>query len=126
MNTYVVIDRATGRQVYQYDAAAPIEWEGMGFSTHDHAERPAQELLQAPVSTPRDWPSFEFLRRFTPAERILARAARKTDQVLDDFFGLLEMAPTVRNDDPDVLLGLRYMASQGYLQAARVQEILNG
>ena len=125
MTTYVVTLKSTGAEVYRYNSDAPVEWAGMEFATHDHA---AQIEVVEPVATPTvEWPNaMAFLLMFTPVERITAREARKTDLVLNDFFCLLELAPTVRNDDPNVQAGLGYMAQQGYLAAARAGEILNG
>lgn len=125
MPTYIVTNKATGAEVYRYNADAPIEWSGFEFATHDHAE--AVEVQQAPpASAAQEWTPIEFLRRFTPVERIAARAARKTDPILDDFYALLEQAPLIHSNDPDVRLGLGYMAQQGLLTVGRMEEILNG
>lgn len=125
MTTYVVTLKATGAEVYRYNADAPVEWAGMLFATHDHA---AQVEVAEPAATPVvEWPNaMAFLLRFTPVERITAREARKVDPVLNDFFSLLELAPTVRNDDPNVQAGVGYMAQQGYLTVDRMTEILYG
>lgn len=124
MTTYVVTLKATGAEVYRYNADAPVEWAGFEFATHDHV---AEVEVVAPVApVRREWTPVDFLRRFTPAERMAARAARKTDPVLDDFYALLEQAPAVFNDDPDVAMGLGYMAMQGLLTVERMTEILNG
>ena len=125
MATYIVTNKATSLEIYRYNANEPIEWSGMEYSTHLHTEY--VEDIGEPVVTPRkEWTPVEFLRRFTAPERIAARAARKTDPVLDDFYALLEQAPAIANDDPDVQMGLGYMTQQGYLAAGRAAEILNG
>ena len=125
MTTYVVTLKATGAEAYRYNADAAVEWAGLEFATHDHV---AQVEVIEPVATAVvEWPNaMTFLLMFTPVERITAREARKVDPVLNDFFSLLELAPTVRNDDPNVQAGIGYMVQQGYLTAARAGEILNG
>ena len=125
MTTYVVTLRSTGAEAYRYNADAPIEWSGFEFATHDHVE---QVEVSAPVApAPRqEWTPVDFLRRFTPAERMLARATRKVDPILDDFYALLEQSPMIFSDDPDVQMGLGYMTQQGLLTVERMGEILNG
>jgi len=125
MTTYAVIDNASLQEVYRYSADAPIEWTGFEFATHAHVECPDAALL--PVQAAQIvWAPIDFLRRFTAAERIAARAARRTDAVLDDFYSLLEQAPAVRSDDPDVIAGLGYMTHTGLLAPGRDTEILSG
>lgn len=125
MTTYVVTLRATGAEVYRYSAGAQIEWSGFEFATHDHVE--VVEVVAPAAAAPRqEWTPVDFLRRFTPAERIGARAARKTDPILDDFYALLEQSPAIFSDDPDVQMGLGYMTQQGLLTIERMTEILNG
>lgn len=126
MTTYVVTNKISGAEVYRYSADAPIEWSGFEFITHDHAENVDVTPVVDPVVTQQVWSPVDFLRRFTPAERIGARAARKTDPILDDFYALLEQSPQILSDDPDVALGLGYMAQQGLLTVERMTEILNG
>ena len=125
MSTYVVTRKADGVEVYRYAADEPIEWVGFEFATHDHVLQ-AEPVIEPPAPVAREWTAVEFLRRFTATERITARAARKTDVILDDFYALLEQAPLVHAIDPDVALGLGYMTQQGYLAAGRAAEILGG
>lgn len=126
MATYIVTNKATSLEIYRYNANEPIEWSGMEFTTHDHISQVEGEDVE-PVAPAVEWPNaMAFLLMFTPAERITAREARKTDVVLNDFFSLLELAPTVRNDDANVQAGIGYMTQQGYLTAVRATEILNG
>ena len=125
MTTYVVTLRSTGAEVYRYNADDPVEWSGMEFATHAHTVLTA--VIEPEAAEKVEWPNaMSFLLMFTAVERITAREARKTDVVLNDFFSLLELAPTVRNDDPNVLAGIGYMVQQGYLTSTRATEILNG
>ena len=64
----------------------------------------------------------EFLRRFTSAERIAAKASR--DPVVEDFIYLLTLADNVRLDDEDTIAGVRYLESIGLLGAGRSEAIL--
>lgn len=123
MSTYAVIRKADSVEVYRYLADAPIEWTGFEFALFDHVLQ-VEPVSEPPAPQPQEWTAVEFLRRFTAAERITARAARKTDTVLDDFYALLEQAPVVHSIDPDVALGLGYMTQQGYLAVGRAAEIL--
>ena len=62
---YVVTDKATGAEVYRYQADAPIELVGMEFVTHDHAE--FVDVVSAPVSiNPANWKIYvgSFFDRF--------------------------------------------------------------
>lgn len=124
MTTFVVTLRSTGAEVYRYNADAAVEWSGFEFATHDHVA--LVDVVEAAPTPRREWTPVDFLRRFTPAERILARATRKTDPILDDFYALLEQSPAIFSDDPDVAMGLGYMATQGLLTVERMTEILNG
>ena len=124
MNSYRVIRKSDGIQVYQYQAEAMIEWPGMEYTTHDHVlTDPPQEIL---TQTARVYEALDFLRRFTPQERITARQAAKTDPIMEDFYALLEMAAQVHNDDADVLAGMGYMVQMGYITAERRTEVLYG
>ena len=53
MTIYAVIRKSDGQQVYEYQSAAPVEWHGMEFATHDHVSMPdpAVEPAPAPVDT---------------------------------------------------------------------------
>lgn len=54
MSTYIVIDKATGAEVYRYESAEPVEWGGMGFDTHEHAVLTAPPAPEAPINA-ADW-----------------------------------------------------------------------
>jgi hypothetical protein len=72
------------------------------------------------------WTSFEFLQRFTPAERASFRAAAKTDDQVADFAQLAGAAQEIFNNDPVTLAGMDYLVSVGLLTRARADEILGG
>jgi hypothetical protein len=74
----------------------------------DYTLVPDDLALQASII-----PSFDFYRRFTPAERIAVRALAKTDPIAEDFLHTLDSAiasqVNVRSDDPDTRAGLAYL-----------------
>ena len=86
-------------------------------------EAPEPEPSEATKVSP-----VEFKLLFTSAERVAIKAARATDQVIDDFYDIVE--------DPRLTfvdLGLQstqdalsYMVAQGLLTAERRSEILAG
>jgi hypothetical protein len=64
----------------------------------------------------------EFLRRFTPEQRIAIRAS--TDPMVIDGRELLDMASDVSADDPDTILYVRYLQQQGFISAEDADRIL--
>jgi hypothetical protein len=83
--------------------------------------------FEPPASTlPDSWTVYEFLKRFTSAERIAIRTLAKTDVNAEDFMHLLDQSGDVIRSNPDVLAGLNYLVSTGKLAAGRPSEILNG
>lgn len=121
MQTYVVTSKATGAEVYRYNADAPIEWAGMEFAAYDHTA--VVDVVEiAPTRIVYD--AFAFLRRFTADERIGIRTRAKSDPVAEDFMALLDKASQVESDDADLVAGLTYCAGAGLLAEGRVAEIL--
>ena len=64
----------------------------------------------------------EFLRRFTPEQRISIRAS--TDPLIIDGRELLDMATDVSADDPDTIRYVRYLQQQGFISAEDADRIL--
>ena len=124
MARYEVINKQSGQVVYGYTAEAAVEWDGFEFSTHEH--RAVSVVVEQPAMPVFEYLPLEFLRRFTPQERIAARNARLVDPILNDFFSLLEISPNIRSDDPDVSAGLGYMVMTGLIAPSRIAEILGG
>jgi len=77
MAEYVVIrtkplfdgDPNVGKEVYRYQADAPIEWNGMEFATHDHTLLPEAQPEQAAID-PARWRIYvgSFFDRFGDAK----------------------------------------------------------
>lgn len=105
----VTLDQSEPCEIGQsYDEAATPRFFG-------HVPRP-----------PQAWTAYEFLLRFTAAERAAFRAAAATDAQVADFQQLAQAAQEIRSDDPMTLAGMDYLVSQGLLTQARRDEILNG
>lgn len=65
MSVFRVIRKADGALVYRYEADQPIEWDGMGFATHDHVEE-LPEPATSGDDPPEEWRVFvgSFYDRF--------------------------------------------------------------
>lgn len=72
------------------------------------------------------WTAYQFLLRFTPAERASFRAAGATDPNVADFQELAQAAQEIVADDPMTVAGMDYLVAQGLLTRARADEILGG
>jgi hypothetical protein len=78
-------------------------------------------------------PPFEFLNRFTRAERIAARALATTDPVVADFMHMLDAAAMsgvpIMPDNHDVVDGLAYLsanpANSPVLAAGRAAQLVS-
>ena len=64
----------------------------------------------------------DFLRRFTPQERIAIRAA--ADPVIEDGLHLLSLAQDVDTDHDDTQRFLGYLVAQGHLTQAASDRVL--
>ena len=73
---------------------------------------------------PQAWTAYEFLLRFTAAERAAFRAAAATDAQVADFQQLAQAAQEIRSDDPMTLAGMDYLVSVALLSSERRAEIL--
>ena len=71
------------------------------------------------------WTAYQFLNRFTYAERAAYRVAAKTDDIVADFMGLAQAAQEVLSDDPTTIQGMDYLVSIGVLTQQRRDEILS-
>lgn len=69
---------------------------------------------------------YQFLNRFTPAERIAARTLAKTDPVVEDILFMVQNAQNVYLTDPATIQGVGYLQSVGVLTTERAGVILNG
>lgn len=72
----------------------------------------------------KTWTSYEFLNRFTAAERAEVRTGSATDPVLADFLMLATAAQEVVSDDPVTVNAMAYLVAVGVLTPARRGQIL--
>lgn len=70
--------------------------------------------------------SYEFLNRFTAAERAALRAAANSNTTVADFLELAVAANEIINTDPVTIAGMDYLVAQGLMTEARKLEILGG
>lgn len=70
--------------------------------------------------------SYEFLNRFTAAERATLRAAANSNTTVADFLELAVAANEIINTDPVTIAGMDYLVAQGLMTEARKLEILGG
>ena len=68
--------------------------------------------------------SYEFLNRFTSAERASIRAAGETDDTVADFLQMASAAQEIHNMDPVTNSGMDYLVSASLLTRSRADEIL--
>ena len=124
---YVVIRKSDGGKVYEYQADAPVEWNGMGFDTHSHD--PAPEIGADDVivgESARVFTHREFLRRFTPGEYAAIKAAAQASADIDYYWQMFLVAEEIVNTDPDTITGLNLLEQIKLIGIGRAQEILNG
>lgn len=131
MTTFVVFNKATGQEVYRYQADAPVEWSGMEFTTHDH--KPLSEAVTD--VTPR----MEAGRRLTKLAFVgmigddafkAVLAAAKESVELEAFVKLIDWATpeadgtSIDKDDPRTIAGVQALEAAGFIAPGRAQEIL--
>lgn len=123
---YIVTDKATGAEVYRYQADAPVEWSGMEFATHDHVEQVEiiGDVIQGASS--RVLTKLEYLRRFTTEERVNIRESAKTNPVLEDYLVMMELADEINTGDADTIAAVNMLEQVGLIGAGRASEVLNG
>lgn len=120
------------QEVTEYDATLPDpEHLGVGWRLEELVV--ALPAPDAPPPPPqpvyggrRILTQLEFLRLFTPAERITMRQASKVSEVLEDYLDLMRLAQEINLDDPDTVAGVQMMEGGGLIAAGRAAEVLYG
>lgn len=82
------------------------------------------DALKNPPINVRRLPPYSFLRRYTQEERQAIRAARRSDDIIDEILFILTTVRYVDLDDQDTQQGVGYIAQQGLIAPNRVAEIL--
>ena len=85
---------------------------------------PPPDPPPAPPDPPAPISRLEFLRRIPAAARIAIRQAAATDPVLADALQLLDLAESVRLDDPDTVILVGYLRQQGHLTDAQAAVVM--
>lgn len=67
---------------------------------------------------------FDFLNRFTQAERALIRAASMTNGTMADYVAMVSAAPAVVLTDDLTVTGVQSLEAAGLIAAGRAAEIL--
>lgn len=129
MKTFIVTRKADGTDVYRYQAEEPIEWVGMEFATHDHAEQPPEPEPEAPPAEPRRITCLAFLNRFTDAEAIdidLASQGVTTQAAaVRRYMQKVNAATFIDLTRDDTRSGVLALESTGLLQLGRALQILD-
>lgn len=98
----------------------------VGKTTEELAQESATSLLasigNANVTT-RISP-FDFLNRFSPAERAVIRTAGMNNGVIADYIGMVEAAPAVNLTDSLTVNGVNELEQLGLISAGRAAQIL--
>ena len=79
-----------------------------------------------PPPPPRQLEKVDFARLFTQAERIAIDEAAKINPIVRDYDRMLNLAPVVVLDDPDIQAGVPLLEAAGLLGPGRAAKILAG
>lgn len=137
MKTYTVTHRQTGAVVYRYSADAPIEWVGMEFATHDHAEVIEQQPVAPVTVEDRRITRLAFRNRFTQSEKAAIEIAaldnpsapmaqRAQSAALRASMKDQEVASFIDLSRPDTRAGVQQLEAAGLIAQGRAVEILDG
>jgi hypothetical protein len=94
--------------------------QGMGFD----ASKSPRFFLQRPTKPAPKWTAFQFLLRFTEAERAAFQAEAATDTKVADFMLLCSAASQIEADHPVTVAGMDYLVSIDLITRDRADEIL--
>lgn len=129
MKTYIVTSLATGAEVYRYQGEEPIEWAGMEFETHEHAELPPEPEPEAPPPETRRVTRLAFLSRLTDAEAIgidLASQGLTTQAAaMRRYMQKVNAATFIDLNREDTRSGVLALEAMGLLQPGRALQILD-
>jgi hypothetical protein len=125
---YIVTEKATGKEVCRYESTAPVEWNGMEFATHDHAEFIEPVDPNAPIEgvASRILTKREFIKRFTVEEYAGIKAAATVNATLDYYWQMFMLAEEINTGDADTVAGVQMLEQAGLIAAGRAEEILHG
>ena len=110
----------SGKPGYVLLNAEELVGQGMGFD----ASKSPRFFLQRPTKPAPKWTAFQFLLRFTEAERAAFQAEAATDTKVADFMLLCSAASQIEADHPVTVAGMDYLVSIDLITRDRADEIL--
>lgn len=90
-----------------------------GYYWYDDAWHPGPEPEYKHIYT-----RYEFLSRFTAAERIAIRKAAKEDPIIEDFMAMLDICDEIDVRNTDTINGIDYLILKEIIKAERRSDIL--
>ena len=123
---YVVTNKLTGAEVYRYESDAPVEWAGMEFSTHAHAEFIADGGVSQEFTNLGPISKLAYMERFTDAELAAVYGAAKVSLAVEVWLEKFKLSEFIDLADPRTLAGLQALESNGLIGAGRALEVLHG
>lgn len=137
MPVFAVNRKVDGKTVYRYEAAQPIEWQGMEFDSHVHVEVAAPATEPAPVASPpapRRVSKLTFQELLGDTLYLQIKAAAQTEPVVGlwlDKFNMLSTeadGTSVDLTDPRTRAGLEALIGVPgiSIDQAHVEYVLGG
>lgn len=112
MSTYIVTEKAAGKEVYRYQSPVVVEWTGMELATHDHTALAEAPVVPEQVAGPRRLTKNQFIDKLGDAAYIGILTLAKQSVNVEAFVKRLEMATpdvdqtSVDLDDPRTVAGI--------------------
>jgi hypothetical protein len=133
---WIVTRIADGAIVYRYQHPEPVEWSGMEFATHTHAEEVQPEDVPPAPPEVRHITKLAFRNRFTQAEKAMIEIASLDSPVAPmqrraQAAGLRasmkdqEVAQYIDLSRPETRAGVQQLEAAGLLAAGRAAVILD-
>lgn len=137
MPVYIVTRKADSAEVYRYQSDAPVEWDGMSFSDHEHSEMveqpdPIEPLLPSVTRLTK----LQFIDRMGDAAYKAVLQMAKANVDVEAFVKRFEMATpepdgtSVDLTDPRTVAGVTAIGAalqaMGVVGANWASEVLYG
>lgn len=137
MPVYIVTRKSDGAEVYRYESAEPVEWDGMALSEHDHTEALSSPSGAEPLArTVTRLTKLQFVDRMGDAAYVAVLQMAKANVAVEAFVKRFEMATpeldgtSVDLTDPRTVAGVvaigAALQAMGVVGDAWASEVLNG